>query len=68
MYDQNLPIWIDETEAAGLIEYPPASFRKAVLRGSLKGVISHEKLNSKTYTYNKIELDNYIYETKDGNP
>ena len=56
--------WITENEAARLIEFPPEFFRKAVIKGALKKVINYAKLSSNTYSYNKIDIDNYIYETK----
>ena len=64
MSDNQITIWISENEAAGLIEFHPGFLRKAVVKGSLKEVINYEKISANTYSYNKIDIDNYMYETK----
>ena len=52
--------WITEKEAAELIQLPGKFFRKLVLKGPLKGVINYFK--SKGYLYNKVDLENYMFE------
>ena len=67
MSKHTLSTWISETEAACLVEFAPEFFRRAVTKGSLKKVITYERLNSNTYSYNKIDIENYMYETKYAN-
>lgn len=52
--------WITEKEAAELIQLPGKFFRKLVLQGPLNGVVNYFK--SKGYRYNKIDLENYLFE------
>lgn len=52
--------WITEKEAAEIIQLPGKFFRKLVLEGPLKGVVNYFK--TKGYRYNKIELENYMFE------
>ena len=52
--------WITEKEAAELIQLPGKFLRKLVLAGPLKGVINCFK--SKGYRYNKVDLENYMFE------
>lgn len=62
MSDNKKKTWITEEEAAAILELPAKFFRKLVLAGSLKGVINY--LNSKRYSYryNKVDIDNYMFE------
>jgi hypothetical protein len=52
--------WITEKEAADLIQLPGKFLRKLVTAGSLKGVVNYFK--SKGYRYNKVDLENYMFE------
>ena len=52
--------WITEKEAAEIIQLPGKFLRKLVTAGSLKGVVNYFK--SKGYRYNKVDIENYIFE------
>lgn len=54
--------WVTEDEAAAIMELPPSFFRNLVLTGSLKGVINYLGPKKETYCYNKIDIENYIFE------
>ena len=54
--------WITEREAAQIIELPGKFFRKLVTEGPLKGVVNYFKSKRAAYRYNKIELENYLFE------
>lgn len=54
--------WVTEKEAAAIIELPATFFRQLVLKGSLKGVINYLIYRGKFYCYNKIDIENYIFE------
>lgn len=54
--------WITEREAAKIIQLPGKFVRKLVTGGSLKGVVNYFKSKRADYRYNKIELENYLFE------
>ena len=54
--------WITEREAARIIQLPGKFVRKLVTAGSLKGVVNYLKLKRDAYRYNKVELENYLFE------
>ncbi|MDB5277485.1 MAG: hypothetical protein JWR61_2440 [Ferruginibacter sp.] len=54
--------WLTEKEAAAIIELPAAFFRQLVMTGPLKGVVNYLAYKSDRYRYNKIDIENYIFE------
>ena len=54
--------WITEEEAAAIINLPGKFFRKLVLKGSLKGVINYINSRKYKYRYNRVDIDNYLFE------
>ncbi|MEO6722174.1 MAG: helix-turn-helix domain-containing protein [Ferruginibacter sp.] len=54
--------WITEKEAAEIIQLPGKFVRKLVTAGSLKGVVNYFKSKRAAYRYNKVELENYLFE------
>lgn len=54
--------WVSEKEAAAIIELPATFFRRLVLTGALKGVINYLIYRGKFYRYNKVDIENYIFE------
>ncbi|MEO6546587.1 MAG: hypothetical protein ABIN94_01255 [Ferruginibacter sp.] len=54
--------WITEAEAAAILELPGKFFRKLVLAGSLKGVVSYLNSRRYSYRYNKADIENYMFE------
>ena len=54
--------WISEEEAASIINLPGKFFRKLVLKGSLKGVINYINSRKYKYRYNRVDIDNYLFE------
>ena len=54
--------WISERKAADMIKLPVSYLRKAVLAGSLKGLVKYLISRGYSYIYNKIDLANYMYE------
>jgi hypothetical protein len=54
--------WLTEEEAAAIIELPATFFRQLVMTGPLKGVVHYLADNSKSYRYNKIDIENYMFE------
>jgi hypothetical protein len=54
--------WITEKEAAEIIELPGKFLRKLVTAGSLKGVVNYFRSKRAAYRYNRIDLENYLFE------
>ncbi len=54
--------WVTEKYAEGIIQLPGSFLRRSVESGSLKTVVKHLRVNQYKYLYNKIDLENYIYE------
>jgi hypothetical protein len=54
--------WVTEKHAECIIQLPGSFLRRSVESGSLKGLIKHLRINTYKYVYNKIDLENYIYE------
>ena len=54
--------WVTEKEAAKIIELPPVFFRQLVTTGPLKGVVKYSINKVNNYHYNKIDIENYIFE------
>jgi hypothetical protein len=54
--------WLTEKEAAAIIELPARFFRQLVMTGPLKGVVNYLGDKSNSYRYNKIDIENYIFE------
>jgi hypothetical protein len=54
--------WLTEKEAAAIIELPGTFFRKLVLSSPLKGVVKYLTNKRNTYTYNRIDIENYMFE------
>ena len=55
-------IWLTEEETSAILQLPAHFIRKLVLTGSLKGVIGYIIPTAATYAYNKIDIENYIFE------
>lgn len=54
--------WVTEKYAEGIIQLPGSFLRKSVESGRLKAVVKHLRINKYKYLYNKVDLENYIYE------
>lgn len=54
--------WLSEKEAATIIGLPTKFLRKLVIAGSLKGVVNYINSKRSKYLYNKVELENYMFE------
>ncbi len=54
--------WLSEKEASAILQLPANFIRKLVLTGSLKGVIGYTVPKAETYSYNKTDIENYIFE------
>ena len=54
--------WVTEQEAAAIIELPAKFFRKLVLAGPLKGVITYLNSERSRYRYSKADIENYMFE------
>ena len=54
--------WVTEKHAECIIQLPGSFLRRSVESGSLKGLIKHLRVHPYKYVYNKIDLENYIYE------
>ncbi len=62
MTKTNKKNWVTEKEAAKIIELPPTFFRQLVTTGPLKGVVKYSINNLNSYHYDKIDIENYIFE------
>ena len=54
-------IWVTERDAAGILQLPGSFLRRSVEKGALKAVVKFLRRGYK-YLYNKVDLENYIYE------
>ena len=62
MAKHNKNTWLTEREAATIIGLPAKFLRKLVIAGSLKGVVNYINSKRSKYKYNKVELENYMFE------
>ena len=65
MNENKKGIWITEKDAVCIIQLPGSFLRRSVESGNLKGLIKHLRVHPFKYLYNKIDLENYIYENPD---
>jgi hypothetical protein len=54
--------WITEKDAERIMQLPGLFLRRSVESGALKGLIKFLRLPQYKYVYNKVDLENYIYE------
>jgi hypothetical protein len=59
---QKQSTWVTEKHAECIIQLPGSFLRRSVESGTLKGLIKHLRTDQYKYLYNKIDLENYIYE------
>ena len=63
--NNNNSTWTTEKHAECILQLPASYLRKSVESGSLKDVIKHMRLRTYKYLYNRVDLENYIYENPD---
>ena len=58
----NRATWISEKHAENILQLPASFLRRSVVSGKLKGLIKYLRTMQHKYLYNKVDLENYLYE------
>jgi hypothetical protein len=62
MNEKKNATWVTEKDAAYIIQLPGSFLRRSVEKGALKALVKFLRLRQYKYLYNKVDLENYIYE------